>query len=109
MPDHYAFSEEDIDEKIEAGKVGDRITYQTDNQEGTKIYEIVLKDGKKNVKLIGNMYGLFKRKRSSSSSRGSSSSRSRKHKKSSSSSKKSSSGGRKSRRLKKARKSKRRY
>ena len=48
MPkEHYAFSEEDIDEKIEAGEVGDKITYQTDNQEGTKIYEIVLKEGKK--------------------------------------------------------------
>ena len=103
MPkEHYAFSEEDIDEKIEAGEVGDKITYQTDNQEGTKIYEIVLKEGKKNVKLIGNMYGLFNKRKRNSSSSSRSSSRSKKHKKSSS-------GGRKSRRLKKARKTKRRY
>ena len=35
-------------------KVGDTIHYATSNQQGAKTYEVVLKDGKKSLKLISS-------------------------------------------------------
>ena len=57
---HQWWWDVDLDEILKKAKVGDSITYLTDNQEGTIHYKVIKnKNGKKDIEEIGDYLGYF--------------------------------------------------